>query len=217
MRKDEVWNNTGNRQAEIHDQRNESGLNYINKVPSPISERKNLLFALSRNPFKCSYTWVAERKKSDRAPQILFICFNHHKRGLSWDLTAFPCMLCIIHKTEIIKPQSIFHSSQLNRECQNEVLWPLPAQREGSSAAREALAVPSLHCMPHMSAPLRRHTVPSSASTCELTLPQNFISLNETWHHLATSDLPPVSALLWACWPVRQQNSHLHLLSQGRQ
>lgn len=151
MRKDEVWNNTGNRQAAIHDQRNESGLNYINKVPSPISERKNLLFALiSRNPFKCSYTWVAERKKSDRAPQILFICFNHHKRGLSWDLTAFPCMLCIIHNTEIIKPQSIFHSSQLNWECQNEVLSPLPAQSEGSSAAREALAVPSLHCMPHV-------------------------------------------------------------------
>lgn len=53
------------RQAAIHDQRNEAGPNYINKeVPSPISERKNLLFALmSRNPFKCSYTWVAERKK----------------------------------------------------------------------------------------------------------------------------------------------------------
>lgn len=58
MRKDEVWNNAGNRQAAIHDQRNESGPNYINKeVSSSISERKNLLFALiSRNPFKWSYT-----------------------------------------------------------------------------------------------------------------------------------------------------------------
>jgi len=58
-------NNTGNRQAAILDQRNESGPSYINKeVPSPTSERKNLLLALmSRNPFKCSYTWVAERKK----------------------------------------------------------------------------------------------------------------------------------------------------------
>lgn len=146
MRKDEVWNNTGNRQAAIHDQRNEWGPNYINKeVPSPISERKNLLFALmSRNPFKCSYTWVAERKKkSDRAPQILFISFNHHKRGLSWDLTAFPSMLCIIHKTPEHLPL------QLHQECQNEVSWPLPAQSSQSSTGCHQLTLHAPHiCLP---------------------------------------------------------------------
>lgn len=129
------------------------GMNLANKeVSSPISEMKNLLFALvSRNPFKCSYTYVAEQKKkvTEHLKFCLF-CFNQHERGFSWDLTAFPFMLCIIHKTNNHTPEHF--PFQLNKESV-KTTSPDHYQLKAKGPLQ-----PDQHCTPH-TFPLHSHRV----------------------------------------------------------